>query len=60
MGEERVVRAREPRDGLGKGRGIGDQRANSLAQELRVEELLGVLPLVEGLALIEPLSIAAG
>src|SRR6202795_1575272 len=39
---------------VGPGRGVGDQLADPLAEELRVEKLLGVLPLVERLALVEP------
>src|SRR5437867_7107615 len=54
-GEERVLLAGDLGDRVGQGRRVGDQLADALAQELRVEELLGVLPLVERLALVEPL-----
>ncbi len=55
MGEERVVLARDPRHRVGQRRGVRDQLADTLAQQLGVEELLGVFPLVERLALVESL-----
>src|SRR5207247_516753 len=54
-GEERVLLAGDLGDRVGQGRRVGDQLADALAQELRIEELFGVLPLVERLALVEPL-----
>ena len=52
--EEGVVLARDPCDRVGQRRRVRDQLADPLLQELGVEELLGVLPLVERLALVEP------
>src|SRR5205807_707401 len=54
-GKERVLLAGDLGDRVGQGRRVGDQLADALAQELRIEELFGVLPLVERLALVEPL-----
>src|SRR5207247_9046073 len=54
-GEERVLLAGDLGDRVGQGRRVGDQLADALAQELRIEELFGVLPLVERLARVEPL-----
>ncbi len=54
MREEGVVLAGDPGDRVRQRRRVGDQLADALAQELRVEELLGVFPLVQGLALVEP------
>ena len=45
----------DPRHRVGQRRRVRDQLADALAQELGVEELLGVLPLVQRLALVEPL-----
>src|SRR5262245_4581889 len=54
MREEGIGLAGDAGDGIGERRSIRDQLADALAQELRVEELLGVLPLVERLALVQP------
>ena len=54
MREEGVVLARDPGDRIRQRRRVGDQLADALAQQLGVEELLGVLPLVQRLALVEP------
>src|SRR2546427_2522151 len=53
--EERVFLTRDLRHRVGQRRRVGDQLADPVAQELRVEELFGVLPLVERLAFVEPL-----
>jgi len=53
--EERVLLPRDLGDRVRQRGGVGEQLADPLAQELRVEELLGVLPLVEGLALVQAL-----
>ena len=53
--EERVFLAGDLRDRVRQRRRVGDQLADTLAEELRVQELLGVLPLVECLALVESL-----
>src|SRR5262252_1002449 len=53
--EERVLLAGDLGDRVGQRRRVGDELADALAQELRVEQLLGVFPLVERLALVESL-----
>jgi hypothetical protein len=55
VGEEGVVLAGDLRHRVRQRRRVGNQLADPIAKELGVEELLGVLPLVEGLALVEPL-----
>src|SRR5438552_3371148 len=42
-------------DGVGKRGRVGDELADAVPQELRVEKLLRVFPFVERLALVEPL-----
>src|SRR5437667_3442168 len=53
--EERVLLAGDLRHRVWKRGRVRDQLADAVAQELGVEELLGVLPLVERLALVESL-----
>ena len=51
--EKRVLLAGDLADGVRERRGIRDQLADALAKELRVEELLGILPFVQRLAFVE-------
>ena len=53
--EERGVGAGDAIGRLGERCGAGGLRADRLAEQLRVEHLLGVVPLVERLGLVEPL-----
>src|SRR5262249_60081914 len=53
--EERVLLAGDLGDRVGERGRVGDELADALAQKLRVEQLLGVLPLVERLAFVESL-----
>src|SRR5262245_53632741 len=53
--EEDVVLAPDALDGLAQGARLGHHLADLLLQDLRVEQLLGVLPLVEGLGLVQAL-----
>ena len=55
VGEERVLVRGDAVDGGGEVRRVGDDVADLVAQQLGVEQLLGVLPLVERLGLVEPL-----
>ncbi len=55
MREEGVVLARDLGHGFGQRVCVGDQLADALTQELGVEELLGVLPLIQRLALVQSL-----
>jgi len=52
LGEEDRVLGRDPVDGLGEGGRVGHDLADLLAQDLGVEQLLAVVPLVERLGLV--------
>jgi hypothetical protein len=52
--EEGVVLAGDAGNRLRQRGRVGDQLTDALAQQLGVEQLFGVLPFVEGLALVEP------
>jgi hypothetical protein len=53
--EEDVALGVEPVGGLGQRAGPGERLADALLQHLGVEQLLAVLPLVDGLGLVETL-----
>src|SRR5581483_3145014 len=55
VAEEDVVLARDPVDRLAERTRAADHLADLVLQDLRVEKLLRVLPLVEGLRLVEAL-----
>src|SRR5438128_3486877 len=55
VAEEDIVLAGDPIHRLGERAGPAQHLADLVLQDLRVEELLRVLPLVEGLGLVEPL-----
>jgi hypothetical protein len=58
--EEDVVWAGDALDGLFQARRSGDDLADLVLEDLGVEQLLGVLPLVERLRLVEALRSTAG
>ena len=52
LGEEHALLRADPLDGLVQVGGVGDDLADLLAQDLGVEQLLAVVPLVERLGLV--------
>jgi hypothetical protein len=55
LGEEGVLLRRQLVDGVGERGGAGGDLADLVAQDLRVQELLRILPLVERLGFVEAL-----
>jgi hypothetical protein len=55
VGEEDVVLAGDAVDGVGEGTCLADHLADLVLEDLGVQELLGVLPLVQRLGFVQPL-----
>ncbi len=55
LGEEDILLAGQPVGGLAQAFGVAQHIAELVAQQLRIEQLLGVLPLVERLRLVQAL-----